>query len=243
MKIDKITFLLLAFQLISNVGFGQADSFSGTTTHKGKAIAYVNIGIQGKAIGTVSDENGEFTLYLNRTKLSNEDTLVFSRIGYSSMYFSFIQLNEIMASKHPLSIELDEKVEQLNEVIVRSRVAKTKEIGSIKKSLLNMNVNFSIAQYPNQNLGSEIGRKFNIRKQHTKIMSFRFYLQHNNFDDVKFRLNIYDIEKNGRPRKNLLTEHIVLNVRGRKTGWIEVDLSPVFNHCQSRCHRCIGMDC
>lgn len=45
-------------------------------------IAYANIGILGKNIGTVSDEKGLFSLNLGNS--SDRDTLVISIIGYES---------------------------------------------------------------------------------------------------------------------------------------------------------------
>jgi hypothetical protein len=46
------------------------------------AISYVNIGIVGKNIGTVSDESGKFILKFER--IDKDDSLRFSMVGYKS---------------------------------------------------------------------------------------------------------------------------------------------------------------
>ncbi len=50
-------------------------------------IPFVNIGILGKNIGTVSDANGQFTLDIPQAEMVPSDTLRFSSIGYQSLDF------------------------------------------------------------------------------------------------------------------------------------------------------------
>ncbi len=50
-------------------------------------IPFVNIGILGKNIGTVSDTNGQFTLDIPQSEIVPKDTLRFSSIGYQSLDF------------------------------------------------------------------------------------------------------------------------------------------------------------
>jgi hypothetical protein len=88
-----------------------------------------------------------------------------------------------------------------------------------------MQVNFAQSEYNNQNLGSEVGRRFEIGNKSTRIEMFRFFLANNNFDTVKFRINMYSI-KNFKPFENILHENIFVEIRNKKTGWIEIDLKP-----------------
>lgn len=48
-------------------------------------IGYVNIGIIGKDVGTVSNEQGNFTITLDSQY--NRDTLKFSMIGFQSLKY------------------------------------------------------------------------------------------------------------------------------------------------------------
>ncbi|MCC7505604.1 MAG: hypothetical protein IT259_09890, partial [Saprospiraceae bacterium] len=76
----------------------------------------------------------------------------------------------------------------------------------------------------NQNLGSELGRRFKIRKA-SQLEKFSFYIADNNFDTARFRINIYDL-KRGEPGDNLLTDNIIVTVVGKSKGWVAVDLAP-----------------
>ncbi|MBL7826436.1 MAG: hypothetical protein JNJ57_07395, partial [Saprospiraceae bacterium] len=87
-----------------------------------------------------------------------------------------------------------------------------------------MSVNFAIEGKINQNLGSEVGRRFKIEKP-SLLETFMFYVSENNFDTVRFRINVYDLRK-GEPAESLLQENIVVTLPGKKTGWVSVDLSP-----------------
>ncbi|WP_042498633.1 carboxypeptidase-like regulatory domain-containing protein [Algibacter lectus] len=46
-------------------------------------LSYVNIGIKNKTVGTVSNNNGLFKLFLN-DKVSSKDTIIFSYIGFKT---------------------------------------------------------------------------------------------------------------------------------------------------------------
>lgn len=78
--------------------------------------------------------------------------------------------------------------------------------------------------YANQNLGSEVGRKFHISKKNTKIEGFRFFISGNDFSSVKLRLNVYAINR-GKPGQNLLKEDIYIDIQNRKKGWIGINLA------------------
>lgn len=183
-------------------------------------IEYVNVGIINKPIGTVSDKNGAFKLVVNDELLSKNDSLRFSIIGY---YPKTISRDKI-STQLEQPIILREKVEQISEVIVKAYKRKEKTVGSHGKSLLNMYVKLSIPEYPDQNLGSEIGRKFTINHKNTFLKNLRFFLAQNDYDTIRFRVNIYSVIKM-MPNKNLLAKNILCEVTNKKMGWINLDLS------------------
>jgi len=177
-------------------------------------VAFANIGIVGTATGTVADYEGNFIIFLP-VGLKQKDSLKISCIGYLSYAISADTLPEF------LSVRLKEVSLRLPEVTVKANGLKKKVIGN-KRENTYLNCNFAIGNKPNQNLGSEIGRKFFFKGKKHYINKMNLYCAYN-FDTVLLRLNIYSL-KNGLPDKNLLSENIIIKLIGRKRGWCEFDL-------------------
>ena len=175
-------------------------------------LGYVSIGIVGTSVGTVSDEQGRFELYL-----SSEGNVVFSLIGYRSLTLSSAALKT-----HPTEqpIVLEEQPFQLPEIRISNREQVTKTIGGDKADA-KTSTNFAIGSKPSQNLGAEIGRKFNLPKAACRLEKYRFYLQ-SNFESVKFRVNVYSLKS----MENLLVQNIYYATAGKVNGWVEIDLTP-----------------
>ena len=93
-------------------------------------IPYVNIGILNRDKGTVSNENGEFTLEIPNEFIN--DTIKISSIGYESRIF--IANEFIKTLKENKNITLSEKVIELNEVVVSNKKLKEKILGNKTKS-------------------------------------------------------------------------------------------------------------
>lgn len=214
--------LLLFIVCFPGLAFAKETVLQGTVYDEAtQPLAYVNIGIAGTAKGTVSAEDGTFQLYLaEQSKMV--DTVVFSMIGYATQTFSLRDLMTVPQDK-PLEIVLQGIVLDLPTATVRPAFEHYKTKGN-KNTDANMFVQFSIGKQPNQNLGAEIGRKFNFRKT-VHLQRFRFFISANNFDSVKFRINIRSLYK-GRPAMPINKENIIVEVTDRQKGWISVDLSP-----------------
>src|SRR5690606_17379923 len=102
----------------------------------GSTIPYVNIGIKEKAVGTVTNRNGNFTLSLNSNTLEN-DKVIFSHLGYETKEYpisSLLNKNNI--------IELDPGINELEEVVVQFKTPKAKKIGRKSVGLGLMHANF-----------------------------------------------------------------------------------------------------
>ncbi len=221
-----INFLLLVLSfsaLLPKGACSQAEKqLTGRITDENShPLPYVNIGIIGTSIGTVSGPDGSFTLFLAEN-VSGEDTLRFSMVGHQSCSFAikdfFIKMKEEIAVVLP-AISAD-----LPEVVVRPRFSNKKQIGT-GRSNTRMFTNFAISKKSNQNLGAEIGRKFNLPKGEVQLDTFQFYISHNNFDTVRLRVNVYKIE-NGKPGHNLAPVNIIVELTKSRTGWVTVDLTP-----------------
>ncbi len=181
-------------------------------------LAYVNIGIIGTSLGTISNKNGAFELYLKEDV--NEEQLVrFSYLGYASKDYTIASLRLLNGQ----AISLTKTGITLKTVEVRPDLLSTKEIGHEKNKTSRM-TNFSLAKKPNQNLGAAIGRRFNIGNKASQLSEFKFYVGGNNFDTTRFRINIYNI-KNGRPHQLLNQQNILTTLIQHQKGWASVDLA------------------
>ncbi|MEZ4796889.1 MAG: carboxypeptidase-like regulatory domain-containing protein [Flavobacteriaceae bacterium] len=182
-----------------------------------QSLAYVNIGFVEKAVGTVSDEGGYFYLSYSSAKISLDDLLQISSIGYqtiklkaSEFYAQLVKNNKIYLKPEPYS--LDEIVlgnDKRKDLIVGS--SKTKE--NSRGYWLNKEA-----------LGGEIATKINIKHKNSRLEDLRFQIVKNNSGSIKIRVNIYD-EVNGMPGKNIVKENI-LHTIFKPFGEEIIDLKP-----------------
>lgn len=190
-----------------------------------KPISYVNIGVLNTAIGTVSQENGQFELVVDQVKAT--DTIKISTIGFSSRAFVLQNLRS-MLEQNP-QIVLNAIQYDLAEVTIKP--LSFEEFGFDKTSM-DRNTNFAISKYPRQNLGAEIARKFKMSKytkrsksKACRLDALKFYLGYCDYDWAKLRVMVYHLE-NGQPGTPLLNENVIAEVKKGQTGWVEVNLKP-----------------
>ncbi len=188
-------------------------------------IPYVNVGVLNTAIGTVSQENGQFELLVDQVKAS--DTIKISTIGFSSRAFVLQNLRS-MLEQNP-QIKLSAIQYDLAEVTVKPLIFE--EFGFDKTST-DRNTNFAISKFPRQNLGAEIARKFKMNKytkrsksKACRLDALKFYLRSCDYDWAKLRVMVYHLE-DGKPGTPLLNENVIVEVKKGQTGWVEVNLKP-----------------
>lgn len=184
-----------------------------------QAIAYANIGIVGTNTGTISAPDGSFSLYL-KGGIDEEQIVRISHLGYETKDFTIASL--FLLNKTVITLE--ESAIALPPVEVRP-IGTTSKIMGHKKTNTRLGTNFSIGKKPNQNLGSAIGKKFKLGKKEVFLKNFQFYITHNNFDTVRFRVEISTL-KNGRPHKSISTQEIIKEITEVQKGWVSIDLSP-----------------
>ena len=181
-------------------------------------IAYVALGIAGTTMGTVTDESGQFIFENMPTTVNPEAEIIFTSLGYNDL------IMPVSAFSAPgLNIFMSPKAYELEEVLVYDYSG---EINIHGKGKVNtkMSVNFALDGKVNQNLGSEIGRRFKIKDQ-SMLRTLKFYLSQNNFTGVKFRVNVYDARKK-RSLTPINKKEIIIALTEKKKGWVAVDLSP-----------------
>lgn len=81
--------------------------------NKKTSLPYASIGIRGKHIGTITNQNGEFSLTLSSE--NTMDTLVFSYVGYKN---TELKIADIITNE--IEVTLKEDFISLQEVIIRS---------------------------------------------------------------------------------------------------------------------------
>ena len=181
---------------------------------KSKApLPYVNIGILNKEVGTVTDISGEFMLQLEDDLL--KDTIRVSMIGYKPI---MLVAGEKVRHNEYCQIELDEKIDELKEIVVTAKAYKEKTLGNKTISKF-LSTGFGYDQ-----LGAEMGIKVNIKKQPTYVDAFSFSISYNRLSAKSiFRLNFYTIKK-GKPAENILKENILVPLAPKETGVKRIDL-------------------
>jgi hypothetical protein len=174
-------------------------------TQKGKVlssetksgIGFVNVGIIGKNIGTVSDESGNFTINLENTY--NNDSLRFSMIGYESKAFLIRYFKEDSIK----NVYLTPKFYDLQEVSVIYHKPKEIRLGT------PVNTNELRSGFAYNDLGSEMGINVHTKGQ-VRLKDINLNVAICTYDSVTYRLNIYQAE-NQAEYKNILVVPIYIS--------------------------------
>jgi hypothetical protein len=185
-------------------------------------VPYAGIGVPGTTYGTVSTPEGHYELLLPET---GADSVRIYGLGYGVRVMSVDSMHQ-----HPI-LYLQSTPQRLPEVTVRPKKTNRIEMGSDRENT-NLKVNFVVHKQPNQNLGSEVGRQFKL-KNPALLEKCSFLLKYNNFDTVRFRVNVYTIQ-HGKPAQNITPENIIIELTGKKMGWIDVDLLPYDIECEDK---------
>ena len=167
-------------------------------------ISFTNIGILGKGIGTVTNEDGTFEL--NISKSNADDIIRFSYIGYNSHSFTNSQYQKQYSDI--TIVYLTESNYNLNEVVIRPKEFKSKVVGNTGKSIEN--ASFVDNSLDTSNIGFEVGTRIKIKERPTYIDEVVINFSKNESKGCIFRLNIYDGKIKNTP--NILKEPIYITI-------------------------------
>lgn len=218
-------FIVLLFALmLSKTTFSQTLANEGIIIkgkiiqqENGKALAYVSIGVLNKSLGTLTDTLGNFSFQISRENLA--DTLQISLVGYFSekiVVKNFIEGNESI-------IRLREKVIELSEVKVYNRKLNTETIGRQSDGKF-IQVSIHNKKSVQETIGSEMGMRFKTKKPNPTLKDFNFNISGNNFNSIKYRINIYSV-KDHMPDTLIFNKQLFMTLNNFKTGWTKVDLA------------------
>jgi tetratricopeptide (TPR) repeat protein len=175
-------------------------------------IPYVNIGFIEKSIGTVSNEEGKFTLIYHDDIVGGKEFLQFSALGYKTLKVRTSQLVKFLTNTNKFYLE--PSPELLDEVLISNE-----KRGRIR--LGNTSVSSTIMGYwkDKEALGGEITTRIKIKKKETKLLDLKFNIIENTSDSIKVRVNVYNYKKNY-PKENILATnifHIITSKEGEET--------------------------
>jgi len=192
-----IIFLLL---LIPGVLFCQTRSGRILSSLDNKGIPWVNIGITGKNIGTVTDEDGNFIL--NVPEEFKDDSVMISAIGYVAKTVHVHEFHNDAID----SIYLEPATYDLPEISVRYHRASKAVLGNPMETA-SLKSGFS-----ENELGSELGIMISTKK-HALIQDIVLNIAVCTYDSVFYRLNIYRVN-NGSIEENILTRPVYISFSG-----------------------------
>lgn len=195
------------------LGYSQGQTIAGRVLDEEskQPLSYVNIGIPGKNLGTVSNSSGEFKLSV--TEKNANDTVKFSIIGYSNYTESTADLKKRSTE---VEIYLKKTIYLLKETTVSDHNF-TEVIGNTHKSLwLSLGMG-------KENIGSELGTLVKLRHSPSYLKTAHFSIDKSDNKKLELRLNIYSVS-NGMPGNSLLHEPIYIETTLKKGIW-SVDLT------------------
>lgn len=177
-------------------------------------LAFVNIGIKKKNIGTSSLDDGTFSIMI--PKQNESDTLTLSMVGYSELS---IPIQSIL-STHQKTFQLKEKTSTLNTVVVSARKLVERKFGIKKTGTITHFTDGST----NQNDIFEIAQLIKFDTTLSKITSVNLHINESRNDSGTFRINFYKYEEK-RPAERIIEKSIV-QTKQIQEGWLKFDLTP-----------------
>lgn len=208
----KLLFCILLFTISTTV-LGQI--YSGIVMDKetNEPLKYVSIGIVGKDVGTVSNDDGSFSFEIDDQ--FSQDSLLFSYIGYEAQSRRIAALNK---NKQEI-IYLEPKSTLLSEVVVKPVIFKEKVLGN------KYNGKIIKGGFRENNKGFECGVLLKIKKR-AILEKFSCSIATCSYDSVLYRVNVYkEVEKES--FENILDCPIYVKQKmDQSQRVLSVDLSP-----------------
>ena len=162
-----------------------------------KPIPYVNIWIENENIGTTSEENGSFSIYVE----DKNKILIFSALGFETKKVKISEAEKVV---------LKETAFQLDEVIIsKSKSTVEIEIGG-SKNINHTHLSGSVPWI--------YAKRFNYSNDFSKTPYIKntIIFTKNEIKNAAFKLRIFGVDKEGGPGLDLLNEDIIVKVKKGK---------------------------
>jgi hypothetical protein len=207
---------LAIFTILSSPSYSQFLHGKVIDQETREPVPYANILVQEKNAGCISDARGYFTLNLRSAVQS--DTIKITCVGYKAFRFLLSSLDVSRPKTFPLVKEL-----RVLKPVIISTAEKTVILGSSTKGKRKTGWGY---------FHSYRGRTKGLLIQDvvckSRIKSFNFRIQDNEWDSVAFRLNIQQFGQ-GKAGETILPENILI-ITAAKKKWVTVDLRPYNIH-------------
>jgi len=217
MKFVLYTVLLVVLPLQAQMAFNGSVVDAVT----GEPLPFVNIGVVDRAIGTVSDEDGNFLLEFRREKVGPADFLRISSLGYES---TEIPLSRLEQSRTHFTFRLKPAPIGLDEVMVS-----TAELFEVEEEvgypdMMGRGIGYwkdSVA------LGGELGSRIRVTQGLRRLNALFFQVLDNPSDSVQLRVNIYktDIKSTYPGTKANKSGKSILHTLRKGESLVVIDLS------------------
>jgi hypothetical protein len=159
---QRLCFLVFLLALVATSARAQLIKGLVSDAKTGQPLPFVNIGVVGKALGTVTNEQGQYQLTFQESLAA--DTVRISYLGYRALKMPLRQLRalpNILLSSTPVSLA-EVQVSAKNAF----RRARTLGFtGNSETATLTIN---------SKDLGAEIGTVINLKHKPTKVLTTNF---------------------------------------------------------------------
>lgn len=179
----------------------------------GQAVPFVNIGVVGKDLGTVANEQGAYQLPF-REALAN-DTVRVSSIGYRAR---LLTLRALQAQPNVALTAADVTLGEV-QVQAKSLFRRTSTLGHTTNST------GSVVHLNNKSLGAEVGTVISLKRKPTRLLTAHFNVASNAVGPLVLRVNLYRLDRRGRPTDTKLLSHNLIVQSGITHGTLDVDLT------------------
>jgi hypothetical protein len=188
-----------------------------------KPIPYANIGIENSPVGTLSNEDGSFQIFV--PEKYDGDTILFSALGFKRRHVPVSVLTQALTNE----IIMEEEPTILEQVIVSSKKKKIKSYalgnrftqgGFLYADSISAGAAMALLidnKYPSYH--KDLSYPFTLKK-------VNIFIDKNSEENFKLRLRFLQRDAiSDLPDKDLLKENIIVTSSIKK-GWLEFDLLP-----------------
>lgn len=198
--------------------FAQALTLEGQVhnARTGEPVPFATLGVVGRNIGTVADEQGHYIL---RFPAAPTDTLIITSVGFLR---TAVAPAALVAGQRAFVLTPQEQA--LPDVVVERKPVRPALLGRNKeKGDVLWTAGSSGKETVDDEWGWELGAVL-TPKRPAYLDAFHVYLATNTYQQLRFRLNLYTLEQ-GRPGRALLSQDVQLTCTDKQRGWLTVDLS------------------
>ena len=177
-------------------------------------LPYATIGVKGKERGTITDNSGNFSLFISDQNL--HDSLVFSYVGFENRTIAVADMmkeKELIISMKPMAFELSTVEVKGKQNWKYQKIGVTRFFGSW----------FGYAENNMDQLLFEYAQVMDAGAEKVQLQSLNFYVPDEEDRGFTFRVFFYNLE-NGKPGSRFIEKDILLNQTVQK-GWNELDVS------------------